>query len=76
MNAVEPIRAIYDGKTFVPTTPVKLKKNQQAIVMIVENDLPKEDAPWRAFFGIMPPDACVEIEEALKETERVDVDGW
>ena len=33
---MEAVKAYYDGHAFVPTTPVKAKKNQEAIVTILE----------------------------------------
>jgi len=33
---MEAVRAYYDGRAFVPTKPVKVKKNQEAIVTILD----------------------------------------
>jgi hypothetical protein len=44
---MEAVNAYYDGQAFVPTKPVKAKKNQKAIVTIldeVREDVSKERA--------------------------------
>jgi hypothetical protein len=40
---MEAVKAYYDGKTFVPTKPVRAKKNQQAIVTILD-EVKNEDS--------------------------------
>ena len=72
---MEPIRAYYDGKIFVPIGPVSLGKNQQALIAVV-NDPSTAMQPWRKHFGIMSAEACADIAEALRETEQVDQHEW
>lgn len=73
---MEPIKAYYDGRVFVPVDSVKLRKNQQAIITLVD-DIPQlAEQPWRKFFGVLSPEQCAEIEEALKDTERIDRYEW
>ena len=72
---MEPIRAYFDGKVFVPMEPVSLGKNQQALITVVD-DLSFATQPWRKHFGTMSAEACADIENALRETERVDRHEW
>jgi NADH:ubiquinone oxidoreductase subunit E len=44
---MEAIRAYYDGRTFVPTKPVKVKRNQQAIITLL-NEAQDEKSKERA----------------------------
>jgi hypothetical protein len=44
---MEAVKAYYDGKTFVPTKPVRAKKNQQAIVTILD-EVKNDDSRERA----------------------------
>jgi hypothetical protein len=44
---MEAVNAYYDGHTFVPTNPVKARKNQRAIVTVldeVQNEASRERA--------------------------------
>jgi NADH:ubiquinone oxidoreductase subunit E len=44
---MDAIRAYYDGRTFVPTKPVKVKRNQQAIITLL-NEVQDEKSKERA----------------------------
>jgi hypothetical protein len=71
---MEAIRAYYDGNAFVPLTPVKARRNQQAIITILEET--KENPAQKRFqrlYGQLDPVSYQEITDALKDAERVDV---
>ena len=72
MNAV---KAYYDGNVFVPTEPVKAKRNQSAIITILDEDK-REDKPHLEFIGILSQESCEEISMALIDTQKVDVNEW
>jgi hypothetical protein len=40
---MEAVNAYYNGHTFVPTKPVKVKKNQRAIVTILDDIVERDD---------------------------------
>ena len=74
---MEAIQAYYDGSVFVPTTPVKAKLNQLALITIIETaNTDKSNNNYTAFFGALSADGYLEITEALKDTEKVDTDEW
>jgi hypothetical protein len=70
MNAV---RAYYNGHVFVPVEPVKAKQNQSAIITILDDER-NEEKPHMRFFGVFSKECLDAMEEALKETERIDPD--
>ena len=71
---MQAVKAYYDGTAFVPLTPVKAKLNQSAIITILEDTSPK--GRLDGLFGILSKESADEMLEALKDTERVDFDGW
>ena len=77
MIIMEAIQAYYDGNVFVPVTPVKAKKNQPAIITIINTVNVKSNTKnYIKLFGALSPESYSEIVEALKDTERVDIDEW
>jgi len=72
MNAV---KAYYDGHVFIPTEPVRAKRNQQAIITILDDDK-KGDKPHIRFIGALSKESYNEICIALKDTQEVDADEW
>jgi hypothetical protein len=72
------IKAFYDGRAFVPESPVAVEINQEAIITILDDtalDMP--DSEWLlSFVGSIPHEDCVEIEKVLEETERIDCNEW
>lgn len=74
MNAVQ---AYYNGSVFVPLAPVNAELNQPALITIL--DVVKantENSHYNDFFGALSGESYSEIAEALKDTERVDVNEW
>ena len=72
MNA---IKAYYDGNVFIPIGPVKAKKNQPAIITMLD-DGKKDDKPHLKFIGTLSQDSFDEINLALMETQRIDSNEW
>jgi len=71
------IQAYYNGSVFVPLTPVKAQLNQQALIIIVEiNSENAERKNLGALFGALSSESYLEMREALRDTERVDINEW
>ena len=71
------IQAYYNGRVFVPLSPVNAKINQSAIITILEAENTKVSGnSYDEFFGAMDAESYKEIMGALKDTERVDVNEW
>jgi len=74
---MEAVRAYYDGRVFVPTRPVSVRKNQPAIVTIL--DEARENQTQKALLslaGILSEEEYQDFQEALRDTERIDIDEW
>lgn len=69
-------RAIFDGSVFVPMAPIKAKKNDVAVFMLIDGTDDHVDKPYLHFAGSLPDEDYQEITEILKDTERIDADGW
>ena len=74
---MDAIQAYYDGSVFVPLAPVKAQLNQRAIVTILEiANMNVDGNRYIEFFGALSAESYMEIVNALKDTERVDVNEW
>ncbi|MCL1819930.1 MAG: hypothetical protein FWG36_04655 [Oscillospiraceae bacterium] len=74
---MDAIQAYYDGSVFVPVSPVKVKLNQPALITIIEAEKSKANRYNHIeLFGKLSADSYLEIAEALKETEKVDINEW
>jgi len=74
---MQAVKAYYDGRAFVPLSPIKITTNQSAIVTILDEELKKPQAkPHEDYFGILSDEDYNEISEALLETQRIDKDEW
>lgn len=74
---MEAVRAYYDGRVFVPTKPVSFRKNQPAIITILEEareNLTKKTL--LSYAGCLSEEDYQEFMIALKDTEKVDIDEW
>jgi hypothetical protein len=70
-------RAIYDGRVFIPLTPVKARKNQKVVITILDDtQKAPADKPYIRYAGALPLDDYDEITEILKDTEVVFPDEW
>ena len=72
---MEAVRAYYDGNVFVPIEPVRAKRNQSAIITLINDDKSK-DKPHLKFIGALSQESYEEISKALADTQRVDADEW
>ena len=69
------VKAIYDGNAFIPVEPVRVKRNQPAIVTILDDEI-KNDKPHKRFIGSLSQESYEEISKALLDTQKVDVNEW
>ena len=74
---MDTIQAYYNGSVFVPIAPVKAQLNQPALITILEDaNVTINSNRLLDFFGALSAESYSEIIEALKDTERVDVNEW
>jgi hypothetical protein len=71
------VKAYYDGKAFVPISPVKAAQNQAAIVTVLDNTI-SDTVPneYLRFAGSLSDEDYREISEILKSTEQVNGHEW
>ena len=71
------IQAYYNGSVFIPLTPVKAKLNQPALVTILATvKKNSNNKRYTEYYGSLSSESYLEIKEALKDTERIDLDEW
>jgi predicted DNA-binding antitoxin AbrB/MazE fold protein len=74
---METIQAYYNNGVFIPLAPVKAEQNQSALITILESANTKTGGNHYAeFFGSLSTESYSEIIEALKDTEKVDLNEW
>jgi hypothetical protein len=71
------VKAFYDGKAFVPMSPVHAARNQAAIVTVLDEAV-EEAGNWDylQFAGALADDDYQEITAILNATEQVDENEW
>ena len=72
---MEAVKAYYDGNVFIPLEPIRAKRNQPAIITLLDNDK-SSDKPHLRFIGALSQESYDEISKALIDTQKVDVDEW
>jgi hypothetical protein len=72
------VKAYYDGRAFIPESPIKADINQPAIITILERELPAASNKERllSLAGSITHDEYLVMEKALEDTERVDPNEW
>jgi hypothetical protein len=71
------VKAYYDGKVFVPLSPIRAAKNQAAIVTVLDNAAGEtENREYVQFAGSLSDEDYREITEILESTEQVDEHDW
>ena len=74
---MDTIQAYYNGSVFVPLVSVKARLNQPAVITILDTANTKvSGSRYTEFFGTLSAESYSEITEALKDTERVDINEW
>jgi len=72
------VKAYYDGRAFVPKSPVSAEINQEAIITFLEPHFSNVSKKERllSLAGSISHEDYLEIEKALEETERVYPNEW
>lgn len=73
------VKGYFNGKEFVPIGKVDIKPNQRVIITVLDEYFTAEEKPEKAYkkyVGKLSSDSFEEVSEALKETEKVDVNEW
>jgi hypothetical protein len=71
------VRAYYNGKAFIPLSPVKAIKNQAAIVRVLDDTIEDTgNSKYLQFAGSLSDEDYREITEILKSTEQIDAHEW
>ena len=74
---MEAVKAYYDGVSFIPLSPVKAKKNQTAIITILDEESEdKKNKPHVRFIGALSKESVDEVNIALLDTQRIDANEW
>jgi predicted DNA-binding antitoxin AbrB/MazE fold protein len=69
------LEGYFNGKEFVPLKKVDVKPNQKVIITVLDEYIESKEGsekPFLKYFGRLDNDSYKEIEEALKECEKVD----
>jgi len=74
---VEAVKAYYDGHAFVPLFPVNIAKDRLAIVTILDS-MPENDSKkdYLQYAGALSDADYQELTKTLKDTRKIDKDGW
>ncbi|MCX7749335.1 MAG: hypothetical protein N2645_20950 [Clostridia bacterium] len=73
------LKGYFNGKEFVPLEKADVKPNQKIIITILDEYIKtdeKPEKPYKKFIGKLSRESFDEISEALRETEKVDSNGW
>ncbi|MDR1288755.1 MAG: hypothetical protein LBK08_14215 [Treponema sp.] len=71
------VKAYYDGKVFVPLTPIKAARNQAAIVTVLDETAETNgNRDYLQFAGSLSDEDYREITAILAATETVDENEW
>jgi len=72
------LKGYYNGKEFVPLDKVDIKPNQRVIITVLDEYIneDKTEKSYKKYVGKLSSESYNEIKEALKETEKVDVNEW
>ena len=78
---MQTVEAYYDGRAFVPVTPVAVRLNERAVVTIfddIKGKSPKRksDKAYLSYAGALPDENYHEVMEILKDTGQIDSNEW
>jgi hypothetical protein len=77
VSIVQAVRAVYDGRVFVPEQPVNAKKNQAAIITILDEIQRTPDSKaYLKYAGRLSDEGRAELEKILESTRGVDSNEW
>jgi hypothetical protein len=71
------VKAYYDGKAFIPLSPIRAAKNQSAIVTVLDDSAETNGSgDYLQFAGSLSDEDYREITAILESTERIDENEW
>lgn len=73
------LKGYFNGKEFILDGKATIKANQKVIITVLDeyrNLNEKEEKAFKRFVGRLNSECMFEVNEALKETEKVDVNEW
>jgi hypothetical protein len=72
------VKAHYDGRSFIPESPIVAEINQEAIVTLLEPRLSPVSKKERLLnlAGRISHEDYLEMEKALLDTEKVSLNEW
>jgi hypothetical protein len=74
---MQSVKAVYDGMAFVPVSPVRLRTNQTVMIKVSDEiNVNPDKNSWKKFIGALSHETCAELNEILKDTEKVDANEW
>ena len=77
---MQTVEAYYDGRAFVPVTPVAVRPNERAVVTIFEDiadrrQRQENDKAYLRYAGSLSDENYDEIVEILKNTGQIDAES-
>jgi hypothetical protein len=69
MNTIE---AYYDGHSFVPLVPIQVKKNQKAVVTLLDETIDLKAKHFLDVAGILSKEEDTNILHAIERAEKID----
>ena len=75
---MEAVKAYYNGQVFIPESPIKAEINQEAIITLLDSKFSDRSGKEHllSLAGSISCEDYLEIENALKDTERVFLGEW
>jgi hypothetical protein len=72
------VKAYFDGRVFVPESPVKAEVNQPALITMLDTETTRAAKKQRllSLAGSISDEDYFLMEKALEDTERVFPDEW
>ena len=71
-------KGYFNGERIVTLEKIKLNENQKVIITVLDEYIKEkhDDKPYKKYIGSLDLQSFNEINETLKEFERIDKDEW
>ncbi|TYQ14636.1 UNVERIFIED_CONTAM: hypothetical protein Cloal_0990 [Acetivibrio alkalicellulosi] len=73
------LKGYFNGKDFIPLENVQIKRNQKVIITVLDefvSDSKSVEKPYKKYVGKLSNEDFKELQEILKETEKIDANEW
>ena len=73
------LKGYFNGKDFIPLENVQIKRNQKVIITVLDefvSDSESVEKPYKKYVGKLSKEDFNELQEILKETEKIDKNEW